>query len=58
MSFCHVQVEGIAWTDVDERNEIAAEYIDYHDSSANFFFPRVVCWITQKFREHETKVAD
>ena len=22
------------------------------------FFPRVVCWITQKFPEHESKVAD
>ena len=26
MSFCHVQVEDIVWTDVDERHEIATEY--------------------------------
>ena len=26
MSFCHVQVEEIPWTDVDEGHEIATEY--------------------------------
>ena len=56
MSFCHVQVEEIPWTDVDERHEMQ-QNIEYHNNSANFF-PRGVCWITQKFHEHETKATD